>query len=80
MIIVVLLTSLKLIQFNFKFKFILLPYYKIYGLILYKRSFNKININDFKGNVWFSLEPGYGIESYGPIVNMYHLDKNTKYR
>jgi hypothetical protein len=48
------------------------------GLILYKRSFNKININEFEENVWFSLEPGYGIESYGPIVNIYHLDKNTK--
>lgn len=49
------------------------------GMILYKRSFNKININDFKDTLqWFSLEPGYGIESYGPIVNMYHLDKNTK--
>lgn len=49
------------------------------GLILYKRSFNKININNFENTLqWFSLEPGYGIESYGPIVNMYHLDKNTK--
>lgn len=49
------------------------------GLILYKRSFNKININDFENTFqWFSLEPGYGIESYGTIVNMYHLYKNTK--
>lgn len=49
------------------------------GLVIYKRSFNKININDFKDTLqWFALEPGYGIESYGSIVNMYHLDKNTK--
>jgi hypothetical protein len=49
------------------------------GLIIYKRSFNKININEFQNTFqWFSLEPGYGIESYGPIVNMYHLNKNTK--
>lgn len=49
------------------------------GLILYKRSFNKININDFENTFqWYSLEPGYGIDSYGPIVNMYHLDKKTK--
>ena len=33
-------------------------------MIIYKRSFYKINISNFNEYTWFSLEPNYGIDSY----------------
>lgn len=47
-------------------------------MYLFRRSFYEINISSFQDNVWFSLVPDYGIDSYGPIVTMYYLHDKSK--
>ena len=68
---------MKLISKNNLFLFFYL-YNIIYIMIIYKRSFNKISINNFNEYIWFSLEPNYGIDSYGSFMSIFHLDNKTK--
>lgn len=47
-------------------------------MYLFRRSFTQTDISNFEGNIWFSLVPEYGMDTYGSYVSMYYLHEKSK--
>ena len=48
-------------------------------MIIYQRSHKFKNLNELNGTLqWFSLEPSYGINSYGDMLTLYILKDDAK--